>query len=79
MKESTSIKINIEEEKLNRLKTIIEELFNSNALSSDEVEEFIKFTLFIVFDEYKRDADSLKKFYSVNLSNYLENKDLFLI
>ena len=56
---------------------IIEELFNSNALSSDEVEEFIKFTLFIVFDEYKRDADSLKKFYSINLSNYLENKDLF--
>jgi hypothetical protein len=77
MKESTSIKINIEEEKLTRLKTIIEELFNSNALSSDEVEEFIKFTLFIVFDEYKRDADSLKKFYSINLSNYLENKDLF--
>ena len=77
MKESTNIRINIEEEKLTRLKTIIEELFNSNALSSDEVEEFIKFTLFIVFDEYKRDADSLKKFYSVNLSNYLENKDLF--
>jgi hypothetical protein len=77
MNESTSIKINIEEEKLTRLKTIIEELFNSNALSSDEVEEFIKFTLFIVFDEYKRDADSLKKFYSINLSNYLENKDLF--
>ncbi len=77
MTESTSIKINIEEEKLTRLKTIIEELFNSNALSSDEVEEFIKFTLFIVFDEYKRDADSLKKFYSINLSNYLENKDLF--
>jgi hypothetical protein len=77
MTKSTSIKINIEEEKLTRLKTIIEELFNSNALSSDEVEEFIKFTLFIVFDEYKRDADSLKKFYSINLSNYLENKDLF--
>jgi hypothetical protein len=77
MKESTCIKINIEEEKLTRLKTIIEELFNSNALSSDEVEEFIKFTLFIVFDEYKRDAESLKKFYSINLSNYLENKDLF--
>lgn len=77
MNESTSIRINIEEEKLTRLKTIIEELFNSNALSSDEVEEFIKFTLFIVFDEYKRDADSLKKFYSMNLSNYLENKDRF--
>ena len=77
MTESTSIRINIEEEKLTRLNTIIEELFNSNAIGSDEVEEFIKFTLFIVFDEYKRDADSLKKFYSMNLSNYLENKDRF--
>jgi hypothetical protein len=77
MTESTSIRINIEEEKITRLKTIIEELFNSNAISSDDVEEFIKFTLFIVFDEYKRDADSLKKFYSMNLINYLENKDRF--
>jgi hypothetical protein len=77
MTESTSIRINIEEQKIARLKTIIEELFNSNAISSDDVEEFIKFTLFIVFDEYKRDADSLKKFYSMNLINYLENKDRF--
>jgi hypothetical protein len=77
MTESTSIRINIEEEKITRLKTIVEELFNSNAISSDDVEEFIKFTLFIVFDEYKRDADSLKKFYSMNLINYLENKDRF--
>ncbi|WP_458747497.1 hypothetical protein [Candidatus Nitrosocosmicus sp. T] len=77
MTESTSIRINLEEEKITRLKTIIEELFNSNAISSDDVEEFIKFTLFIVFDEYKRDADSLKKFYSMNLTNYLENKDRF--
>jgi len=77
MTESTSIRINIEEEKLTRLETIIEELFNSNAIKSDEIEEFIKFTLFIVFDEYQRDADSLKKFYSMNLTNYLENKDRF--
>ena len=74
---TSSIRISIEEEKLTRLKTIVEELFNSNAISSDEVDEFIKFTLFIVFDEYKRDADSLKKFYSMSLSNYLENKDRF--
>ena len=75
MTESTSIRINIEEEKLTRLKIIIKELFKANAINSDDVEEFIKFTLFIVFDEYERDADSLKKFYSINLFNYLENKD----
>ena len=75
MTESTSIKINIEEEKLTRLNIIIKELFKANAINSDDVEEFIKFTLFIVFDEYERDAQSLKKFYSINLFNYLENKD----
>ena len=77
MTASTSIGINIEEEKLTRLKTIIKELFESNAISSDEVEEFIKFTLFIVFDEYNKDVNSLKKFYSMNLNNYLERKDRY--
>jgi hypothetical protein len=75
MTESSSIRINIEEEKITRLKTIIEELFNSNAISSDDVEEFIKFTLFIVFDEYDKNIPSLKKFYLMNLTNYLDNKD----
>jgi hypothetical protein len=77
MTKSTSIRIDIEEEKLTRLKTIIKELVESDSINSDQVEEFIKFTLFIVFDEYKRDVQSLKKFYSMNLSNYLENKDRF--
>ena len=56
MTESTSIKINIEEEKSTRLNIIIKELFKSNAINSDDVEEFIKFTLFIVFEEYERDV-----------------------
>ena len=75
MTEFTGIRINIEEEKLTRLKIIIKELFKAKAINSDDVEEFIKFTLFIVFDEFERDAHSLKKFYSMNLFNYLENKD----
>jgi len=75
MTQPESITISIEEEKLIKLKNIIKDLFESNSIDSDEIEEFIKFTLFIVFDEYERDVPSLKKFYSMNLAKYLENKD----
>jgi hypothetical protein len=71
----TKISISIEEEELTKLKTIIKDLFESGAINSNEIEEFIKFTLFIVFDEYNKDIPSLKKFYLMNLTNYLDNKD----
>jgi hypothetical protein len=71
----SNFSINIEEEKLTKLKTIIKDLFESGSINSNEIEEFIKFTLFIVFDEYEKNIPSLKKFYSMNLTNYLDNKD----
>ena len=67
-----NISIGIEEEKLTKLKTIITDLFESGSINSNEIEEFIKFTLFIVFDEYERNIPSLKKFYSMNLAKYQE-------
>ena len=70
-----NISIGIEEEKLTNLKTIITDLFESGSINSNEIEEFIRFTLFIVFDEYEKNIPSLKKFYSMNLTNYLDNKD----
>ncbi|TVP41669.1 hypothetical protein [Candidatus Nitrosocosmicus arcticus] len=75
MTQSQSITIVLEEEKLIKMKNIIKDLFKSNSINSDEIEEFIKFTLFIVIDEYERDVPSLKKFYSMNLAKYLEKKD----
>ena len=71
----TNFSINIEEEELTILKTIIKDLFESGSINSNEIEEFIKFTLFIVFDEYNKNIPSLKKFYLMNLTNYLDNKD----
>ena len=70
----TNFSINIEEEELTILKTIIKDLFESGSINSNEIEEFIKFTLFIVFDEYEKNIPSLKKFYSMNLTNYLDSK-----
>ncbi|WP_458721486.1 hypothetical protein [Candidatus Nitrosocosmicus sp. R] len=71
----TNFSISIEEEKLTKLKTIVKDLFESGSINSNEIEEFIKFTLFIVFDEYEKNIPSLKKFYSMNLTNYLDTKD----
>ena len=69
-----NISISLEHEKTIKLKTIINELFESGSINSNEIEEFIRFTLFIVFDEYERDIPSLKKFYSMNLAKYLRYK-----
>ncbi len=74
MIKDTNISIGIEEEKLTKLKTIITDLFESGSINSNEIEEFIKFTLFIVFDEYERNIPSLKKFYSINLAKYQDYK-----
>ena len=75
MTQHHSIKFSIEEEKLIKLKDIVKVLYESNSLNSEDIEEFMKFTLFIVFDEYERDVASLKKFYLMNLAKYLAAKD----
>jgi len=70
----TNISISLAEEKTTKLKTIIDDLFESGSINSNQIEEFIRFTLFIVFDEYEKNIPSLKKFYSMNLVNYLGYK-----
>lgn len=75
MIQQTNISIGIEKEKVTKLKKIINDLFESGSINSNEMEDFIKFTLFIVFDEYEKNISSLKKFYSMNLTKYLEYKE----
>jgi hypothetical protein len=76
MTQRANVSISMEEEKVTKLKTIINDLFESGSINSNEMEDFIKFTLFIVFDEYEKNLSSLKKFYSMNLTKYLEYKEL---
>ena len=75
MTQHTNISITLEEKKVTKLKAIINDLFESGSTNSNEMEDFIKFTLFIVFDEYEKNISSLKKFYSMNLIKYLEYKE----
>jgi len=55
---------------IDKLRTIIDYLFESKALDSKDIQDFIKFTVFIVFDEADKNKESLRKFYSANLNKY---------
>jgi hypothetical protein len=62
----------IEEAKVKKLRTILEDLYKEGAIESPGIEEFLKFTLFIVFNEYDENKESICKFYKANLQNYLK-------
>lgn len=75
MSEQFEVKINFDVDKIQKLKSILDDLLESKAIETTNIEEFIKFTMFIVFDEYKKNSESLRKFYQINLSNYLKWKN----
>lgn len=64
----------LDELELDKLRSIIDDLFESEAVNSKEIQDFLKFTIFIVFDEADRNKESLRKFYSANLKKYNEYK-----
>lgn len=53
-----------------KLKKIMDDLVESKAVNSTDIEDFLRFTLFIVFDEYEKNKESLRKFYRINLQRY---------
>ena len=69
-----NIGINLSDAETVRLKTIVDDLVESKAVNSKDIEDFLRFTLFIVFDEYEKNKDSLRKFYRLNLDKYIANK-----
>ena len=55
---------------MDKLKEIIDDLFESNAVNSSDIQDFLRFTLFIVFDESEKNKESLRKFYRANLEKF---------
>jgi len=74
LSQSSELKIDLEETKVKKLRIILEDLYKEGAIESLEFEEFMRFTLFIVFDEYDKNVSSLRAFYKANLQKYLDSK-----
>lgn len=64
--------VNLSNAEAAKLRTIIDDLAESKAIDSRDVEDFLRFTLFIVFDEYDKNKDSLEKFYHLNYEKYVK-------
>lgn len=70
----SKIAVDLKTKEMLKLKGIVKELYESNSIDSDDIEEFLKFTIFIVFEEYDRNNQSIKQFYKNNLEKYQTNK-----
>jgi hypothetical protein len=69
-----NIGIKLSDIEMDNLKRIIDDLFESNAVHSNDIQDFLRFTLFIVFDESEKNKESLRKFYHANLKKFNEYK-----
>jgi hypothetical protein len=76
-KNKDKIELYLELNEFLTLEKIIKELYTSKSIKTESIEEFLKLTIFIVFDEYKKNKHSLKEFYRQNMELYKQNnKDL---
>ena len=70
----TTIEFNLKENQKINLEKIIKELYNSNSIDSENIDEFLKLTIFIVLYEYDKNQKSLNEFYKKNKELYKQNK-----
>ncbi len=76
-KNKSKIELYLEENKFITLEKIIKELYISKSIETESIEEFLKLTIFIVFDEYEKNKHSLNEFYRQNMELYKQNnKDI---
>jgi hypothetical protein len=72
-KNKNKIELYLEVNKFIILEKIIKELYTSKSIETESIEEFLKLTIFIVFDEYKKNKRSLNEFYRQNMELYKQN------
>ena len=63
-----------DKEKL-KLEKIVKELYQAKSIDTDNIDEFLKFTVFIVLYEYDKNKLSLNEFYRKNKEAYKQNKE----
>ncbi len=72
--DEAKVELGFSNEKKSKLQEIVNELYYQKSIPSNNLNEFVDFTLFIVFDEYEKNKDSLLRFYKTNMDSYLKYK-----
>lgn len=71
----TSIEFKLNENQKKYLEKIIKDLYESRSIDSENIEDFLKLTIYIVLDEYNKNKQSLNEFYNKNKESYKQNKN----
>ncbi len=58
-----------------KIEKIVKELYQAKSMDTENIDEFLKFTVFIVLYEYDKNKTSLNDFYRKNKEAYKQNKE----
>jgi hypothetical protein len=64
----------LSKEKL-KMENIVKDLYQSKSIVSEDIEEFLKFTVLIILHEYENNKQSLIEFYRQNKKIYQQYTD----
>ncbi len=58
-----------------KIEKIVKELYQAKSIDTENIDEFLKFTVFIVLYEYDKNKTSLNEFYRKNKEVYKQNNE----
>lgn len=68
------IKLYLNDRERLTLGKIVKELYQAKSIEAENIDEFLKFTVFIVLHEYDKNKTSLNEFYRQNKEVYKQYK-----
>ncbi|HYO06554.1 MAG TPA: hypothetical protein VER14_06195 [Phototrophicaceae bacterium] len=69
------IKLYLNDKERLKLDKVVKELYQAKSIETENIDEFLKFTVFIVLYEYDKNKLSLNEFYRKNKEVYKQNKE----
>jgi hypothetical protein len=69
------IKLYLNDKERLKLDKVVKELYQSESIETENIDEFLKFTVFIVLYEYDKNKLSLNEFYRKNKEVYKQSKE----
>jgi hypothetical protein len=69
------IKLYLNDKERIKLDKVVKELYQAKSIETENIDEFLKFTVFIVLYEYDKNKLSLNEFYRKNKEVYKQNKE----
>ena len=74
-KTQNHIKLFLNEKERTKLDKVVKELYQAKSIETENIDEFLKFTVFIVLYEYDKNKLSVNEFYRKNKEVYKQSKE----